>query len=130
MRKNLAACAVILLLACMTFGQSGTLHGVNVTWTASTGSDTAVGYNVYRCVGTCLATSGTWTKIDAVLDISTGYLDISTGLTAGTTYSYAATAVDANGNESAFSNVAVVPVPSAGFPPNPNAPSSCSGKVQ
>jgi hypothetical protein len=130
---NLAHIAAILFVTVIcdvwAYGQTGTPHGVNVTWTAPSpagGSGTIAGYNVYRCPGTCTAASTAWVKIDTSLDLTNGYLDQST-LVAGSTYSYASTAVDSTGNESAFSNVATITFVAV---PNPGAPSGCNAKVQ
>jgi hypothetical protein len=63
---------------------------IDVSWTASTSSDVAK-YNIYR------ATTGTPTLYKSV----TGSPYQDTALTAGTTYTYQISAVDAAGNESA-----------------------------
>lgn len=117
--------------------QSGTAHGIEVTLTAPAvgaaagNGNTVAGYNIYRCAGTCAAT-GAFTKIDTSLDLTLGYLDPASdsALTAGSTYTYAATVVDSAANESAFSPLATVTVPTTGFPANPSAPSGCAAKVQ
>jgi hypothetical protein len=62
---------------------------IDVSWTASTSSDVAK-YNIYR------ATTGTPTLLTSTS--ATPYHD--TGLTAGTSYTYQVSAVDAAGNES------------------------------
>jgi hypothetical protein len=128
--RRICSIALLLILVCPRVpAQSGTQHGVSVTFTAPTpvgGDGTLAGYNIYRCAGTCIASNGTWAKIDASLDLTNGYLDQS-ALTTGSVYSYAVTAVDTNGNESSFSNVAVntyQPVV------NPNPPSGCNAKNQ
>jgi len=69
-------------------GSTGTAHGVNLAWTASTTS--GVTYSVYRQVGTF--TAATWpspigTPIATGL-VASPFLDPASGLTAGTTYSY------------------------------------------
>lgn len=131
---------MILLCALLIFGipqvapaQTGTPHGVFVTFVIPAapvgGSGTIAGYNIFRCAGTCSAASGIWVKLDGTLDLTNSYLDASSGLTPGQTYSYAATTVDTNANESVFSNVAIVVWPSTP-PTNPAAPSGCNGKVQ
>lgn len=115
-----------------------TQHGVLVTLTAqaigaSAGNgNTVAGYNIYRCPGTCTLTSGTFSKIDTSLDLSLGYLDPSTdtALVAGATFTYAGTEVDNVGNESSFSPLATVTIPTAGFPTNPTAPTGCNAKTQ
>lgn len=77
-------------------------YSVTLTWTASTSSVT--GYNVYR--GT---TSGSYTKINTSLDPSTTYTD--NAVVAGTTYYYAATAVNSSGQESGYSSPIQVSIP-------------------
>lgn len=119
-----------LPLLCMLFvptarAQTGTQHGVSITFTASTSS--VAGYNIYQCVGNCTIT-GVWAKVDTSLDLTTAYLVPLAGLTPGGTYSYAATAVDSGGNESVFSNIATVTLP-ATLPINPNAPTNTSVAV-
>ena len=123
----LAVCSLLVLGA-----QTGTQHGVNVTWNAPSpvgGSGSINGYNIYRCVGTaaqCTLASGMWVKIDAALDVSTGYLDQST-LVSGQSYSYYSTTVDSNNNESAASNIATVVFTTI---TNPNPPGGCNAKPQ
>jgi hypothetical protein len=78
-------------------------HVVGLNWKASTTSD-VVGYNVYRGVN-----GTTWTKINASMIASTLYSDST--VANGTTYYYAATAVDIYGHESTKTSAikAVVP---------------------
>jgi hypothetical protein len=80
-------------------------HTVDLTWNQGDGN--AVGYNLYR--GT--AKGGPFAQINTALDASTNYTDST--VVSGTTYYYVATEVDAQGQESAYSNVttAVVPNP-------------------
>jgi len=86
-------------------------HSVALSWTASTSAN-VVGYNVYRGI----APDGTFTKLTPSPVAATGCTDYT--VHAGETYYYAATAVDAGGNESAFSEVvqAVVPEGPPGRP--------------
>jgi hypothetical protein len=130
--KNLFRLFVLLLaVSSPLLAQNGTPHGVSVTFSAPSpigGSGTIAGYNIYQCLGTCTATS-TWVKVDTSLDLTTAYLVPLNGLTLGATYSYAATTVDSNGNESVFSNIATVTLP-ATAPTNPNAPTGAVAKVQ
>jgi hypothetical protein len=83
-----------------------TIHGVTLTWTASTSSN-VTGYNMYR--GT--QTGGPYTKISAFPVAVTSFADAA--VQSGQTYYYVATAVDSSNNESAYSNeaLAVIPVP-------------------
>lgn len=122
---------LLAFLVLPVFGQTGTPHGVNVTFNAPSpvgGSGTIAGYFIFQCPGTCTISS-TWTKVNSVLDISTGYLVPFTGLTAGSTYSYAAATVDSAGNQSSFSNIATITLPTT-LPSNPGSPSGCSAVIQ
>jgi hypothetical protein len=67
-------------------------HVVDLTWKASTSPNVA-GYNMYRSLD-----GATWKKINTSLIASTLYADSS--VANGTTYYYAATAVDISGVES------------------------------
>ncbi len=83
--------------------QATTNHVVQVSWTASTSSDVA-GYNVYR------GPDGmTWKKVNASLVASTDYDDST--VADGSTYYYAATAVDIYGEESVKAPAIEVTVP-------------------
>jgi hypothetical protein len=77
-------------------------HTVNLSWDASTSS--VAGYNVYRG-----ASAGAYTKINRTMDANTAYAD--TTVLSGTTYYYAATAVNSSGQESAYSTPIKVSVP-------------------
>jgi fibronectin type 3 domain-containing protein len=81
---------------------TGTAPQVDLTWLPSTSQIS--GYNVYR--GTA---PGVQSKINTALDPATAYTD--TTVAPGTTYYYSATAVDSNGQESAFSTAAEIAVP-------------------
>jgi hypothetical protein len=72
--------------------QAGANHIVDLSWKASTTTDVA-GYNVYRSPN-----AATWTKINPSLVASTLYTDST--VANGSTYYYAATAVDVAGKES------------------------------
>ena len=72
-------------------------HSVSLTWTASASAN-IVGYNVYR--GT--ASGGTYAQINSQLVTTISYTDAS--VTAGQTYYYVMTAVDANNDQSSYSN--------------------------
>ena len=86
--------------------RTGDLHSVTLNWTASTSSN-VTGYNVYR--GT--HSNGPYTKLNSALVAGTTYTDLT--VLAGQTYYYVTTAVDADSNESAYSNEApaVIPYP-------------------
>ena len=127
MRKAIYAILFLMILAVSVSAnaQTGTPHGVELSF-----NGTATGYNVYRCPGTCSLISGTWAKINgSTLDPTITYLDPASGLAVNTTYSYAVTAVNSSGNESAYSNIVTVTTP-ASFPVNPAAPTGLTAIVQ
>jgi fibronectin type 3 domain-containing protein len=80
-------------------------HSTDLNWNPDV--DPVIGYNVYRGG----QHGGPYNKINPVLDATTSYSD--TNVNAGATYYYVVTAVDANNNESGYSNevVAVIPSP-------------------
>jgi hypothetical protein len=78
-------------------------HSVSLSWNAS--SSTVVGYNVYR--GT--QTGGPYNRVNSSPDGNTTFLD--SNVQAGATYFYVVTAVDANSQESGFSNETSAVVP-------------------
>lgn len=80
-------------------------HSVSLTWNPGDGN--AVGYNIYRST----VQAGPFQEINTALDSSTNYTDST--VSSGTTYYYVATEVNAEGQESAYSNEvrAVVPSP-------------------
>jgi hypothetical protein len=78
-------------------------HVVDLNWKASTSAD-IVGYNVYRAPD-----ATTWTKINASLIGSTVYSDSS--VANDSTYYYATTAVNVDGNQSGKSAAVKVVVP-------------------
>jgi len=84
-------------------GTAPTQHTVDLTWNTSTD---AVGYNVYR--GT--VPGGPYAMINTSLDSTTAYTDSS--VVSGDTYYYVATAVNASGDESGYSNQAQAVIPS------------------
>src|SRR6202162_4610678 len=80
-------------------------HYVDLSW--DSGGGQLVGYNVYR--GT--VQRGPYQKINIALDSPTNYTDST--VVSGTTYYYVTTEVNAQGQESGYSNVvkAVIPSP-------------------
>jgi len=80
-------------------------HNVDLSWDPGDGN--AVGYNVYR--GT--AKGGPYQQINTALDASTNYTDST--VVSGTTYYYVTTEVNAQGEQSAYSNVAKAVIPSS-----------------
>jgi len=84
-------------------GVQPTSHTVSLNWLAS--DATVSGYNVYRST-----TDGSnYVKITASPVTTPSYVDSS--VVRGTTYYYVTTAVDASGDESAYSNQASAAVP-------------------
>jgi len=79
-------------------------HYVDLSWTAST--STVVGYFAYR--GS--ADGGPYTKLNSASVPDLTFRDVA--VTAGQTYYYVVTAVDANSVESAYSNQASAAIPS------------------
>ncbi|HEV2399594.1 MAG TPA: choice-of-anchor D domain-containing protein [Candidatus Sulfotelmatobacter sp.] len=84
-----------------TGASSSTPHSVNLSWNASTSSN-ILGYNVYRSLYSSSA-CGSYSKINSLLNTGTLYTDSS--VVNGTSYCYAATAVDTSNNESSYSNI-------------------------
>lgn len=81
-------------------GTPAPVHSVNLSWNASTSSNIA-GYNIYRSVYT--TSCGSFSKINSLLNTGTLYTD--SNVTDGTSYCYAATAVDTSNSESGYSNI-------------------------
>lgn len=81
-------------------------HTVQLSWYASI-SPNVIGYNVYRGG----VSGGPYSLINTGLLPQTSYQD--SDVTAGQTYYYVTTAVDSSNIESAFSNEAVVTVPTS-----------------
>lgn len=79
------------------------LHSVVLTWNPS--SSMVVGYNVYRSA----SNSGPFDRLSSSVVPGTTYTDLT--VQAGTKYFYVATAVDAIGIESMFSNEISVAIP-------------------
>jgi bacillopeptidase F len=81
-------------------------HSVVLTWDASTSTD-VVGYNVYRSG----SSGGPYAQLNASIPVDTlTYTD--TTVQAGLIHYFVVTAVDWEGNESAYSNEASALVPS------------------
>jgi hypothetical protein len=83
-------------------GTAAPTHSVSLQWNAST-SENVSGYNVYRAVfasGSC----GSYGKINPQLN--TGLLYTDSNVVDGTSYCYAATAVNTSQEESSYSNIA------------------------
>jgi Abnormal spindle-like microcephaly-assoc'd, ASPM-SPD-2-Hydin len=84
-------------------GVAQTSHNVYLSWEPGDGN--AVGYNIYR--GS--SKGGPFTEINSALDSSTNYTDYT--VVSGDTYYYVATEVNAQGQESGYSNVAKAVIP-------------------
>jgi uncharacterized repeat protein (TIGR03803 family) len=97
----------LLLLSFLTFPALAAGHTVGLSWDASTSQD-VIGYNVYRGP----SSDGPYTKLNTTLDPFTSYSDGS--VQAGQTYFYVTTAVDSQGNESAYSNQTQAAIPGGG----------------
>ena len=81
-------------------GTPAPVHTVDLSWTASTSTNIS-GYNIYRAVYT--TSCGSFSKINSVLNTTTSYTD--SVVADGTSYCYAATAVDSSNQESGYSNI-------------------------
>jgi hypothetical protein len=95
--------AAVLTGACVTGFTAR--HSATLTWTAS-GSPNITGYNVYRAT----QTGGPYTKVSHGVVAGTSFTDLT--VHAGQSYYYVTTAVDAEGNESVYSNQAAAVIPS------------------
>jgi chitodextrinase len=84
---------------------------INLTWTASSDNVGVTGYQVERCQG-----SGCTTFAQVGTPTGASFND-STGLTAGTTYTYRVRAKDAAGNLGPYSSVATATTQSASTTP-------------
>ena len=121
MKRFLYLFPLITILVYPAFAQTGTQHGVFLTWTASTGDVT---YNIYR------STDGvTFVKLNSTPVAVTNYVDPTTDLVVSKTYEYDVTALDATGDESGASNIASVTTGTT-LPSNPSAPTGCNAKLQ
>ena len=81
-------------------GTPAPVHSVNLSWNASTSSNIS-GYNIYRAVYT--TSCGSFSKINSLLNTGTLYTDAA--VTDGSSYCYAATAVNTSNAESGYSNI-------------------------
>lgn len=84
-------------------GVDGSSHSVALSWTP--GDHDYVGFNIYRST----VDGGPYTKLNSQLDSSPDYTDAT--VQGGMTYYYAATEVNAEGQESAYSNIAEATIP-------------------
>ena len=81
-------------------GMPAPVHSVGLSWNASTSSNIS-GYNVYRATYTTAC--GSYGKINSLLNTTTVYTD--SNVVDGTSYCYAATAVNTSNQESGYSNI-------------------------
>jgi len=81
-------------------GTAAPTRTVSLSWEASTSSNIS-GYNIYRAVYS--SSCGSFSKINAALNTGTLYTDST--VVDGTSYCYAATAVNSSHDESGYSNV-------------------------
>jgi fibronectin type 3 domain-containing protein len=93
-------------IAGINFNATAVQHSATLNWGASDSPGvTIAGYNIYRS-----KVSGTsYVKINATLATGLTYTDLT--VQSGQTYFFVATAVDASGNESPFSNEAQAVIP-------------------
>jgi hypothetical protein len=96
-------CSQPQIIESLTGTGVATQYTVDLSWNPSVSSSIA-GYNVYR--GTAV---GSYTKINSSVDSNTSYTDST--VVAGTTYYYAATAVNSSGEESVYSTPLEVIIP-------------------
>jgi hypothetical protein len=80
-------------------------HSVDLSW--APGAENVVGYNVFRST----VQGGPYEQINTALEASTSYTDST--VAAGTTYYYVTTEVNAEGQESGYSNVAKAVIPNS-----------------
>ena len=85
-------------------GSAAVSHHVSLNWQAD--ANPVVGYNLYRAA----QSTGPFARINSALEASTNYTDYS--VASGAIYYYAATAVNAQGQESAYSSKVKVTIPS------------------
>lgn len=82
-------------------GTAGPTHTVSLSWNASSSSNIS-GYNIYRAVYST-SSCGSFAKVNATLNTGTLYTD--SGVTDGSSYCYATTAVNTSNEESGYSNI-------------------------
>ncbi len=93
---------------------------INLSWQASTDNVGVMEYSVYRCTGNGCIPSGPFGTV------ASGTTFQNTGLAAGTTYTYAVSAMDAAGNASAVSTTATATTPAATDTAAPTVPAGLS----
>ena len=98
-----SASSIPTIVTASGVGTAAMSHSVLLGWTSSTSA--VAGYKVYR--GT--VSGGPYTAVTTNLNVLTSFTD--TNVTSGTTYYYVVTAVDATGDESAYSEEVSATVP-------------------
>ncbi len=81
-------------------GAASSGYSVSLNWNASTSPDIS-GYNIYRATYT--SSCGSYSKLNSSLKAGTNYTDAD--VIGGTSYCYAATAVNESNEESGYSNI-------------------------
>src|SRR5262249_8592410 len=95
---------------------------INLSWGAATDNVGVTGYQVFRCQG-----AGCSNFSQVATTSTTSYSN--TGLSASTSYSYQVRAVDAAGNQGAFSNTATAVTSTPPDTQPPSAPGTLSGSA-
>jgi hypothetical protein len=105
--KKLLLLGLLLVIPALAHAQAprGPKHQASLSWTAATG---ATGYNVYRCSGTCTATTGAFAVINS--SSISGTIFVDSGVVNGSTYSWCVTSL-ATSFESACSNIVTATIP-------------------
>lgn len=107
---------LITLLLFSSLTLTAQTYSVNLTWDAPTSStDPVAGYNIYRSP----SGQSTYQLMGTVVSTVLAYNDTS-NIQDGQAYDYIVESVDASGNLSAPSNVAVVVIPSMTLTPPSN----------
>jgi fibronectin type 3 domain-containing protein len=103
MRRAVSTLAILAGL-CLSSPAEDRGHSVSLSWTASV-SENVIGYHIYRS----LTSGGPYDRLTDKPVAGTIYIDSQ--VLGGRTYYYVATAVDADANESDYSEEAVAVVP-------------------
>lgn len=103
-----------LLLGLLVIPRMSAAVSVQLAWDYVQGADPAIGFFVYKQVG-C---TGTFVKMTTTALPFTPLAYTDTAVSAGQTFCWKMTAVDAKGGESTFSNVLTFSVPAPAPPTN------------
>jgi len=97
---------------------------INLSWTAATDNVGVTGYQLERCQGASCA------NFASLATLGSGVLTYGdTGLTSATSYSYRLRAVDAAGNQSAYSAVATAATPAIVDTTAPSTPANLTAQA-